>query len=233
MKPGRRAFVVVAVGLVSLAEPETPHACTCIVDKDATVEKKRDLQEAELVFEGTVLRIRVMRPATWTCEFDGSPLGDSGDGCLRIKAVSDACQALQGVKIVLDEPQARNRRSAFTPRSGTVEFCGLKPGKYLAEASAPKLGPIKREFVFERRQGLVLFSLAYEPDREFVTVFAVERKIKGTAPQRVEIRSGGICGFGPFETGKRYEVFASAEKAPEGGFFVHLCSGTRPLELRP
>jgi hypothetical protein len=201
------------------------------------------------VFEGTVVRKRVLHAASWNCEFDDVSVGEISQGCLRVRTVNGVCEPWQGIKIVIRDSKGEERRG-YTRESGTVEFCKLDAGKYRIEGSAPKLETSVREVEFLQRHDLVLLSLSTRPGREFVTVLAVQHRTKGPLFKEVEIRTwenDGSCGFGAFEPGRRYEVFATSgsrwppgnvgsftgvppSRMPSGVYVVDLCSGTKVLE---
>jgi hypothetical protein len=245
-----RIACVLAVSIGCVAVPAVAYACTCMVDKDAMRQRSRDVQKADLVFEGTVVRKRVLQAASWSCEFDDGSVGEISQGCLRVRTVNGACEPWQGIKIVIRDSKGEERRRAYTRESGTVEFCKLDAGRYRIEGSAPTLETSVREVEFSRRHDLVLLSLSMRPGREFLTVLAVEHQTKGPSFKEVEIRTwenDGSCGFGAFESRKRYEVFATSgsrwppdnagsltgvppSKVPSGVYVVDLCGGTKVLE---
>jgi hypothetical protein len=246
----RMVCALMAVTGVQLVPPVgESHGCTCLIERDASRQRKRQIDDADLVFEGRVIRQRSLRAASWRCDFDVDTHKSPDDGCLRTRTLGDTCEPWTGIKVVLRDGRGRELHIAYTGQSGVAEFCGLTPGKYRIDASAPKLRPAGRDVEFDRHGLEVLLSLANEHQQEFQATFTVARLIKGPRLDQVTVRSwenDGSCGFGGFEAGKSYQVFAQsgtrwppsrvgsftglAPRYTKGTYVVDLCGGTKPID---
>ncbi len=177
-----------------------------------------------------MIRQRSVQAANWQCDFDVDRRTPPNDGCLRARTLSDTCEPWKGIKLVLRDHNGQELKRAYSGDSGSAELCGIPPGKYRLEGSAPRLPTAASDIEVGRRGPVVFLSLAHDQDREFLATFTVARRIKGPKLNEITVRSwknDGSCGFGGFEAGRSYEVFARSEK---GANVVGLCGGTKLIE---
>lgn len=149
------------------------------------------------------------------------------------------CEPWKGASVVVRHSAEDQERRFHTPDSGILELCDLRPGKYRIDTRIPKSEVEGREVEVGQQGQTLFFTLDWESPRVVVTTFAVEKVTKGPQVKQIEVRTwdnNGSCGFGPFERGKRYEVFATVgarggipphELAKTSAYVVSLCSGTQ------
>lgn len=244
----RKLVLVALVGSVLPLISGRARACTCEAQSTPMAQRHHELASADLVFTGRVIRQRSLRSPRWACDFDVTDAPPPKAGCLRVRTLGADCEPWKGVTVDLTGPEGKRRRG-YSSDMGIVEFCELADGTYRVVSSASRWEPVVRELVVHGKGQTEIMSPSLVRPRVFFATFVVEHVTKGKHAARIEVRSwenDGSCGFGPFEEGRRYEVFATSGTRwppansrsvtghppmfdPSGVCVVDLCGGTRLL----
>lgn len=201
--------------------------CTC-----APLTAKEALDRADAVFEGKVLEIAPQEtPSRAECAPPGPGAGPPTTfkgGCLDGFVWSArTCTPVNGAPVVA-KPESGEGVTGVTDASGHYQICDLPPGPYRVEASLDFARREESANVVQGEVRILHFALEMSPNEK--ARFQVERAYKGLveAERQVMIltnRNTAACGYGSFEVGESYVVYASRQR---GNLYTGLCDGTKP-----